>query len=422
MQLIAQVMKRRVTLRTTLYALMAVPSLLAAFAAVVPAHAEDTPFISIVTGLAPDDLLNVRAKPSAIGKTEARLAAGASVRNLGCNDIDGRPWCMVESDNPKVTGWTPARYLVPVNPAKVPNPDEATPIAAATDASQAPPANGAAAATPPVAGAAPAAASVSATSPANPVVAQTEAASPPDLTARLGDVTHAAAPEAPVKSATATAMQDAYGLALAAQDNPTTSEIKSPIQAPEAVAAVTVTPPPSTPVITAPATTVSAAPVPTTPAANAAGQPVEEAAGAPVADAAPAADDSPAVAAPGIPVPTPRPDSKAEEPAIDPQTVARVEPTQVHAPDATGEIPCARYVGQPMARCAVSVVRSGGDKADITVTWPDGGTRVISFYAGQPAGSNSRSDFRFTREGTLNMIRVGVAERFEITDQLALGD
>ena len=39
-----------------------------------------------------------------------------------------------------------------------------------------------------------------------------------------------------------------------------------------------------------------------------------------------------------------------------------------------------------------------------------------------PAGSNARSDFRFTREGSLNMIRVGVSERFEITDTLAFGD
>ncbi|TIX14761.1 MAG: SH3 domain-containing protein, partial [Mesorhizobium sp.] len=31
-------------------------------------------------------------------------------------------------------------------------------------------------------------------------------------------------------------------------------------------------------------------------------------------------------------------------------------------------------------------------------------------------------EFRFTREGSLNMIRVGVSERFEITDQLALGN
>ena len=53
---------------------------------------------------------------------------------------------------------------------------------------------------------------------------------------------------------------------------------------------------------------------------------------------------------------------------------------------------------------------------------PDGGTRVIGFYDGKPAGANSRGEFRFTREGDLNMIRVGVSERFEITDALAFGD
>ncbi|WP_292854971.1 hypothetical protein [Mesorhizobium sp.] len=231
------------------------------------------------------------------------------------------------------------------------------------------------------------------------------------MTARLGGLPHAAAPEPP-KSAAATAMQDAYGLALAAQDNPTTSEIRSPAEAPAPppVATATVTPPPAT----------AATPAPDAPKTD--DQPVQEAAADPVAD--PPAGDSPAPAAKGIPVPTPRPGSTEAQPAIDPQTVARVEPQQPppHAPDATGEIPCARYVGQPMTRCAVSVVRNGSSKADVTVTWPDGGTRVISFYAGQPAGSNSRSDFRFTREGTLNMIRVGVSERFEITDQLALGD
>ncbi|WP_363451352.1 hypothetical protein [Mesorhizobium sp.] len=58
----------------------------------------------------------------------------------------------------------------------------------------------------------------------------------------------------------------------------------------------------------------------------------------------------------------------------------------------------------------------------MTVTWPDGGTRVITFRDGKPAGSDSSDEFRFTREGTLNMIRVGVSERFEITDQLALGE
>ncbi|WP_027143254.1 SH3 domain-containing protein [Mesorhizobium sp. WSM3626] len=258
-------MRRTVTLRKSLQALIAAPLLMAAWPAVVPAHAEEAPFISVVTGLAPDDLLNVRAKPSAIGKTEARLAAGASVRNLGCNDIDGHPWCKVESDNPKASGWAPARYLVPLNPATVPG---QAGDAVATEAGATPDA--------------------------------------PDLTARLGSADQPASPETMPKSAAEIAMQDAYGLALAA--------------------------------------------------------------------------------------------------------------------NGTLQIPCARYVGQPMAPCAASVTRKGTDKADVTVTWPDGGSRVISFDAGLPTSSDAGSNFRFTREGKLNMIRIGVAERFEITDTVVLGD
>ncbi|WP_244277687.1 SH3 domain-containing protein [Mesorhizobium erdmanii] len=276
MQLIAdsQVMRCRITLRTTLFALMATPSLLTVLAAAVPAHAEDTPFISIVTGLAPDDLLNIRAKPSPIGKTETRLAAGASVRNLGCNDINGHPWCKVESDNPKATGWAPARYLVPVNPAAV------------TDAGT--------------------------------ETSGDDAAALPDLTKRLGEADQAVDAEAEPKSTDAiarTAIEDAYRLAFAANDSPDSAS----------------------------------------------------------------------------------------------------------APDAAGGIPCARDVGQPMTRCSVSVAHKDSDST-VTVTWPDGGTRVITFHGGKPAGSDSSDEFRFTREGTLNLIRVGVSERFEITDTVAFGD
>lgn len=298
-------------------ALMAAPSLLTAFVAIVPAHAEETPFISIVTGLAPDDLLNVRAKPSAIGKTEARLAAGANVRNLGCNDIDGHPWCKIESDNPKATGWAPARYLVPVNPATV-SLDQADAGAAADAAT--PTAGGTASAMPP----------------AESTATAAEASSlQPDLTARLGGAAHAATSAAPMKSAAEIAMLDAYGLALAANETPSTGEI----------------------------------------------------------------------------------------PALDTQTVAELppQPTSLASGGAV-EIPCARYVGQPMTSCAASIVHKGADKADITVTWPDGGTRLISFDAGVPAGSDAKGDFRFTREGSLSMIRIGVSERFEITDKTAFGD
>ncbi|MBZ9810187.1 MULTISPECIES: SH3 domain-containing protein [unclassified Mesorhizobium] len=288
-------MKRRSTLRTTLFALIAAPLLLTV------AHAEEGPFISIVTGLAPDDLLNVRAQPSPIGKTEARLANGASVNNLGCIDVDGRQWCKVEAENPKISGWTPARYLNPVNPASPPDPDQADASAAVTNN----------------AGQALDAAT------ASPAGAQPPPALPPDLTARLGGADNAAAPATTPKSAAVIAMQDAYGLALVANEPPPTGE--TPAQA-EATAG-------------------------------------------------------------GVAI----------------------------------EIPCARNVGQPMTLCAASVEHKGSDKADVTVTWPDGGSRVISFYGGLPAGSDGDSDFRFTREGSLSMIRVGFSERFEITDAVAFG-
>lgn len=75
-----------------------------------------------------------------------------------------------------------------------------------------------------------------------------------------------------------------------------------------------------------------------------------------------------------------------------------------------------------MNRCAARVVRSGPDAATVTVTWPDGGTRVLDFRDGEPVGSDGRGEFRFTREATLNMIRIGTSERFEILDALPFGD
>lgn len=306
----AKMMRRTVTLRTTLYALIAAPLLLA----LLPARAEEAPFVSIVTDLAPGDLLNVRATASAMGKIQARLPNGTSVNNLGCNDVNGYRWCKVaEIDNPQLTGWAPARYLNPENPAAVADADTET-------AGE---------------GTAPAGAS-------NPATADQPL---PDLTARLG----AAGQETTMTAAEAigrAAIEDA--LAVAASGNPSTGEMQ----------------------------------------VSAAAEPVQSRA----ANTAPPADA---------------------------QTVARLQPPGPPVPGARNEIPCARYVGQPMTRCGANVERLADGKVNVTVTWPDGGTRVISFAAGLPTSSDASGEFRFTREGTLNMIRVGVSERFEITDQLA---
>jgi hypothetical protein len=98
---------------------------------------------------------------------------------------------------------------------------------------------------------------------------------------------------------------------------------------------------------------------------------------------------------------------------------------QVQTKDAAGnaeEIPCARHLGQPMTTCRASVERKGDGAADVTVFWPDGGTRVIFFRTGKPDGSNAEGELTYTREAQLNMIRIGAAERFEILDKLPFGN
>ncbi|RUT90923.1 SH3 domain-containing protein, partial [Mesorhizobium sp. USDA-HM6] len=120
-------MRRKAALRSTL--LIAAPLLLA----FLPAMAQDAPgtIISIIGGLAPDDLLNIRATASPSGKIAARLPNGAAVKNFGCNVVNGYPWCKIEdTQGANVVGWAPGRYLSPTNPAPAPE-DAAAPAAEA---------------------------------------------------------------------------------------------------------------------------------------------------------------------------------------------------------------------------------------------------------------------------------------------------
>jgi len=110
----------------------------------------------------------------------------------------------------------------------------------------------------------------------------------------------------------------------------------------------------------------------------------------------------------------------ADLPAVEEPEPASLEPEQEQF-DATGDIPCARYFGQPMTQCAVTVTRGSAGEAEVAVTWPDGGERVIRFHGGKPDGSDAPEDIRVTRESDLHMIRIGKGERFEIPDALAFG-
>jgi hypothetical protein len=114
----------------------------------------------------------------------------------------------------------------------------------------------------------------------------------------------------------------------------------------------------------------------------------------------------------------PQDEASAAPPIEEGEPPTEAEPARV---DAAAEIPCARYYGQPMRMCAASVRRDAEKEATVTVTWPDGGQRVISFRNGRADTSDAPDPVSYTREAELNIIRIGKAERFEIPDALAFG-
>jgi hypothetical protein len=66
----------------------------------------------MVEGIATGDLLNVRMRPSPGATIVARLDNGALVKKLGCQEIAGHQWCLVElTDGGRQTGWVAGRYL-----------------------------------------------------------------------------------------------------------------------------------------------------------------------------------------------------------------------------------------------------------------------------------------------------------------------
>lgn len=266
-------------------------------------RAQEPSGMAAVSGLAMNDLLNVREKASPLGKTLGRLENGALVTKFECEMVNDYEWCRIAAvDAADVKGWAPSRYLLPLD------------IEIAER-------------------------SVVAEAPADPL--------PPAFNERFGRDTPA--PEATDEAdvAAVRGLADRLRPAPKPQVEPSAGTMPRP------------TPRPAT------------------------------------------TNDTVAVA---TPAPSPAPAGPA---AAAPQT---------------GFIPCARHVGQPMQQCTATVLkRNGNTEADVAIAFPDGGMRIIEFRDKKPSGSDSDAKLTFTREGTLNMIRIGVSERFEIVDALPFG-
>ena len=87
---------------------------------------------------------------------------------------------------------------------------------------------------------------------------------------------------------------------------------------------------------------------------------------------------------------------------------------------ATGVIPCSRSESQ-RASCQFAVNRQGEGKAQATVTWPDGATRVI-FFENNSAVRSDKTGAAFSAEKKAgnSIVRVG-EERYEIPDTAVAG-
>jgi len=93
--------------------------------------------------------------------------------------------------------------------------------------------------------------------------------------------------------------------------------------------------------------------------------------------------------------------------------------------DATGNIPCAQEIGQPMTQCEFGVARGAGGYATVVIKKPSGTRRMIYFRIGKAIGADTSEadgypEFQASKQSDLNKIRVG-NERYEIPDAVILG-
>jgi hypothetical protein len=103
---------------------------------------------------------------------------------------------------------------------------------------------------------------------------------------------------------------------------------------------------------------------------------------------------------------------------VEPSADALVPGTKYNA---TADLKCTTSVGGKTGACKAGVIRRGNGDATVEIKTPDGGARTIYFTRGNPAGSNAETPIRATRQGDLNIVRIGTVEVYEIPDALIVG-
>lgn len=109
-------------------------------------------------------------------------------------------------------------------------------------------------------------------------------------------------------------------------------------------------------------------------------------------------------------------------PAPEQPADALVPGTNYHA---TGLIDCSHDLGATLLSCEFGVVREGNGNGSVTITWPDGTTRVISFEAGTPTYyDQSQADagavMAVTMDGDTAIVTIG-DNQFLIPDAVIWG-
>ena len=89
--------------------------------------------------------------------------------------------------------------------------------------------------------------------------------------------------------------------------------------------------------------------------------------------------------------------------------------------NATAEVPCITAADAPKGRCKAGVMRMSGGEATVELQTPDGGQRHIYFKNGRPDSSDANAPMHATRQGDVNIIRIGTVEVYEIPDAFVVG-